>query len=92
MESVYEFADKVAFIDQGSISWYGKVGQINLNKNLEEICLMKSFLSYIIKQLVTKAYAANVPIHINQKQLILKKSNQANFDEILNIPENLNMK
>ena len=33
MESVYEFADKVAFIDQGSISWYGKVGQINLNKN-----------------------------------------------------------
>ena len=33
MESVYEFADKVAFIDQGSISWYGKIGQINLNKN-----------------------------------------------------------
>ena len=45
----------------------------------------------MIKQLVTTANAANVPIHINQKQFILKKSNQANFDEKFNFAENLNM-
>ena len=33
MNSVYEFADKVAFIDEGKIFWYGTVNEINKNGN-----------------------------------------------------------
>ena len=33
MESVYEFADKVAFINDGIISWYGDTNKIKLSKN-----------------------------------------------------------
>lgn len=40
MDSVYEFADKVAFIDQGVISWYGKINEIEVSKN-------KNLLSFI---------------------------------------------
>ena len=36
MESVYEFADNVAFLKNGKIEWYGSAKQINKvnNKNL----------------------------------------------------------
>ena len=33
MESVYEFADKVAFINDGIISWYGNTNKIKFSKN-----------------------------------------------------------
>lgn len=33
MESVYEFADKVAFINDGIISWYGDTNKIKFSKN-----------------------------------------------------------
>ncbi len=33
MESVYQFADKVAFINNGSIFWYGDVKEISLSRN-----------------------------------------------------------
>ena len=33
MESVYEFADKVAFINDGIISWYGDTNKIKLSEN-----------------------------------------------------------
>ncbi len=35
MESVYQFADKVAFIYNGSIFWYGDVEKIKSSKSLE---------------------------------------------------------
>lgn len=35
MKSVYEFADKVAFINNGNISWYGEIDNIKINKNKE---------------------------------------------------------
>ena len=33
MESVYEFADYVAFLKNGIIEWYGKAKKINQSKN-----------------------------------------------------------
>ena len=33
MESVYEFADKVAFINKGAINWYGDVNELDKTKN-----------------------------------------------------------
>ena len=33
MDSVYDFADKVAFINDGIISWYGDTNKIKLSKN-----------------------------------------------------------
>ena len=33
MESVYDFADKVAFINDGIISWYGDTNKIKLSEN-----------------------------------------------------------
>ena len=35
MNSVYEFADKVAFINEGEIFWYGSVNEIDKSKNLK---------------------------------------------------------
>ena len=48
--------------------------------------LMAISLNYfckLIKQLTTTANVAKVPVHKNQKQLILKNSNQPNFDKKL---------
>ena len=33
MESVYEFADKVAFINKGAINWYGDVNELDKTNN-----------------------------------------------------------
>ena len=35
MDSVYHFADKVAFINNGSIFWYGDVKKIKSIKKVE---------------------------------------------------------
>tara|TARA_A100001015_G_C14938462_1_gene691500 strand:- start:85 stop:792 length:708 start_codon:yes stop_codon:yes gene_type:complete len=40
MESVYEFADKVAFIKNGKIMWYGDVGKISKSNSVS----MKKFI------------------------------------------------
>ena len=41
MKSVYEYADKVAFIRNGKIEWYGQVKQLKNCKNI----YMKNFIS-----------------------------------------------
>ena len=45
MKSVYEYADKVAFIRNGKIEWYGQVKQLKNCKNI----YMKNFISGKIK-------------------------------------------
>ena len=40
MQSVYEFSDYTAFIEKGSISWYGKSNEIKKKGN-------KSLLNFI---------------------------------------------
>ena len=47
MKSVYEYADKVAFIRNGKIEWYGQVKQLKNCKNI----YMKNFISGKIKWL-----------------------------------------
>ena len=41
MESVYEFADYVAFLKNGIIEWYGKARKINQSKNSSMIKFIK---------------------------------------------------
>ena len=41
MESVYEFADYVAFLKNGVIEWYGKARQINKSRNSSLINFIK---------------------------------------------------
>ena len=41
MNSVYEFADYVAFLKKGIIEWYGKAGKINQSKNSSMIKFIK---------------------------------------------------
>ena len=41
MESVYEFADYVAFLKKGIIEWYGKARKINKSRNSSVINFIK---------------------------------------------------
>ena len=41
MNSVYEYTDKVAFINNGKICWYGKTRDINFQKNM----MLKNFIN-----------------------------------------------
>ena len=41
MSSVYEYADKVAFIRDGNINWYGDIQELKKNKNIK----LKNFIN-----------------------------------------------
>ena len=41
MESVYEFADYVAFLKNGTIEWYGEARKINQSRNSSVINFIK---------------------------------------------------